>query len=77
MVHWSLSAGSQQSCIGVTCVRDCGSWDVPPGHGEQQPSPGVQEAAARLGDVLSVCQLQTSHLWGPSYRLGFELRWKA
>lgn len=35
------------------------------------------EAAGAVEMLLPVCQLQTSHLPGPGYRLGFELRWKA
>lgn len=37
----------------------------------------LQELLVLWEMLLPVCQLQTSHLPGPGYRLGFDSRWKA
>lgn len=81
VLHWEPVCSSEQRAeLGVSCVMAGRLWEVgcPPG------SPGAAAKSSRscrllvLWEMLlPVCQLQTSHLPGPGYRLGFELRWKA
>lgn len=72
----SLSAVSEKSCIGCDLcdgLAGCRRWDVPLGHGEQQPSPPCAGGCWCCGTCCSTCvSFRQVTSWGLAMGLGLS-----